>query len=242
VDDERASELAWQLAELEAAPGDPHVFAREAALREHLYWVLDQDSLRRRTQRLFDAAFSGRLVGEIRLQRRRKALLKLGNDEDADLLEVQRQLFDTANYAERTWLGSGLSFETSAGLHGIEDPAVQNRFARLVRRGAVAVVAPKALALKHAQQRRRAAYLMGYGICAWMLLVLWAMLRQREVESSFIFVYLLGTVLLAAWSTRQVLLDLKEDSAVVDAATQALRPRRVQLTSSTNKADRRTPD
>lgn len=242
MNDERASELAWRLAELEALPGDPHIFAREAALREHLYWVLDQNTLRRRIQRGFDAAFSGRLVGEIRLQRRHKALLDLGNDEDADLVEVQRHLFDTANFAERTWLGSGLSFETSAALHGIEDPAAQNRFARLVRRGAVAVVAPRALALKHAQQRRRAAYLMGHVICAWMLLVLWAMLQQREVESSFIVGYLLGTFVLAAWSTRQVLLALKEDSALVDAASRALLPRRVRLTSSTNKADRRTPD
>lgn len=236
MDDERASELAWQLAQLEGVPGDPHLFAREAALREHLYWALDQSSLRRRLQRAINAALSGRLVGEMRLQRMRQSLLRLGNDEDADLAEVQRLLFETANYAERTWLGSGLSFETSAGLHAIEDPVQQNRFARLVRRGAVAVVEPKALAVKHAKQRRRAAYLMGCGIYAWMLLVLWGMLQQGHLDSSFIVAYLFCTLLVAAWSTRQVLLDLNEDTAVVDTATQGLQPRRVGLTSATSKA------
>jgi hypothetical protein len=237
VDDERASEVAWQLAQLEAAPGDPHLFAREASLREHLYWILDQTTLRRRIQRGINAAQTGRLVGEMRLQRMRQALLRLGNDEDADPAEVQRCLFDTANYAERTWLGSGLSFETSAGLHAIEDPVQQNRFARLVRRGAVALAGPKALAVKHAQQRRRAAYLMGYSFCAWMLIVLWGMFQQGKLEWSFVVVYLVGTLLVAAWSTRQVLLDLKEDSAVVAAATQGLRPRRVKAENSATKAD-----
>jgi hypothetical protein len=235
VDDERASELAWQLAQLESASGDPHVLAREAALRGHLYWVLEQSTPRRRLQRAIQAAQSGRLVGELRLQRMRQRLLSLGNDEDADLAEVQRCVFDAASYAERTWLGSGLSFETSAGLHAIEDPIQQNRFARLVRRGAVVAAGPKTLALKYGKQRRRAAYLMGCGICAWMLLVLWAMLQQRNLESAFILAYIGCTVGLAAWSTRQVLLDLKEDSAVVAAATQGLRPRWVRTASNTNK-------
>ncbi|CAD5374234.1 hypothetical protein RA210_U50185 [Rubrivivax sp. A210] len=78
---------------------------------------------------------------------------------------------------------------------------------------------------------------MGYGICAWMLIVLWGMFQQSGVETSFVVVYLVGTLLVAAWSTRQVLLDLKEDSAVVAAATQGLRPRRVKAESSTNKAE-----
>lgn len=236
MDDERASEVAWLLAELEAAPGDPHIFAREAALREHLYWVLDQSAPRRRFQRYINAALSGRLVGEMQLQRMRRTLLKLANDEDADLAEVQRHLFDTAHFAERTWLGSGMSFETSAGLHAIEDPVQQNRFARLVRRGAIALVGPKTLAVKHAKQRRRAAYLLGYGIYTWMLLVLWGMLRQGSMESSFLVAYLLGTGIVAAWSTRQVLLDLKEDTTAVAAATRALRPRQVSSASTTNSA------
>ena len=237
MDDERASELAWQLAQLEAVPGDPHLFAREASLREHLYWILDQSSPRRAAQSCINAALSGRLGGEMRLQRMRQTLLKRGNDEDADLADVQRLLFDTANFAEWTWLGSGKSFETSAGLHAIEDPVQQDRFARLVRRGAVAVTGPKTLVVKNAAQRRRVAYLMGYAICAWMLLVLWGVLQQGDVKSSFIVVYLLGTLLVAAWSTRQVLLDLKEDGAVVDAATQGLRPHRVRSECAANKAD-----
>ena len=237
MDDERASELAWQLADLEAVPGDPHLCAREAALREHLYWILDQSTPRRRAQRCINAALTGRLGGETRLQRMRRTLLKLGNDEDADLAEVQRLLFDTANYAEWTWLGSGMSFETSAGLHAIEDPVQQNRFARLVRRGAVAVTGPKTLAVRNAAQRRRAAYLMGYALYVWMLLVLWGMLQQGDVKSSFIVVYLLGTLLVVAWSTRHVLLDLKEDRAVVDAATQGLRLRRVTSECTTSNAD-----
>ncbi len=240
MDDERASELAWQLAQLEAAPGDPHLFAREAALREHLYWVLDQSTPRRRLQRYINAALSGRLAGEMRLERRRRTLLKLGNDDGADLAEVRRLLFDTANYAERTWLGSGMGFETSAGLHAITDPVQQNRFARLVRRGAVAVSGPKALAVKHSKQRRRAAYMTGYGICAWMLLVLWGMLQQGDAEASFIVMYLLGTLLMAAWSTRQVLLDLRADIAAVEAASQGLRPRRVDSPSTTGKATPRS--
>ncbi len=184
-----------------------------------------------------NAVIAGRFLGEMRLQRMRQRLLRLGDDEDVDLAEVQRSVFGAANYAERTWLGSGMSFETSAGLHAIEDPVQQNRFARLVRRGAVVAAGPKALAVKHAKQRRRAAYLMGYGICAWMLFVLWAMLQQGNVEASFILVYLLGTVLVAAWSTRQALLDLNDDTAVVAAATQGLRPRRVKSASAMKKAD-----
>lgn len=237
MDDERASELAWQLAELEAAPGDPHLFAREAALREHLFWVVDQSTPRRRVQRAINAALSGRLLGEMRLQRMRQRLLTLGDDEEADLAEVQRGVFEAADYAERTWLGSGMRFETRAGLHAIEDPIQQNRFARLVRRGAVVTTGPKSLAVKQARQRRRAAYLMGYGFCAWMLLVLWAMLQQGNVEVSFIVAYLLGTVLVAAWSTRQVLLDLNEDTAAVAAAARGLRPRRVLSAASTKKED-----
>lgn len=235
MDDERASELAWQLAQLEAVPGDPHLFSREAALREHLYWVLDQSTLERRIQRGFNAALSGRLAGELRLQRMHQTLLKLGNDEETNLADLQHHLFQAANYAERTWLGTGVNFETSAGLYAIEDPVQQNRFARLVRRGLIDVAGPKALALKHARQRRRAAYLMGYGILAWMLLMLWAMWQQGNVEASFIFFYLLGTVLVAAWSTRKVLLALSVDTAAVAAANQGLRPRRVRSSSTTRE-------
>jgi hypothetical protein len=236
LDDERASELAWQLAQLEAAPGDPHLFAREAALRRHLYWVLDQWTTRRRLQRCVNAAVSGRLMGELRLQRRQRALLQLGSDDSADLSEVQRVLFDTANFAERTWLGAGMSFETSAGFHAITDPIQQNRFARLVRRGVVAVSGPQAMAVKNFRQRRRAAYLIGLGVCAWMLLVLWEVLQQSEPETFFVVTYLSGTLLMAVWSTRQFLLDLRADIASVETASQGLRPRRVDSPSTTGKA------
>jgi hypothetical protein len=238
MDDERASELAWQLAGQEVPPGNPLVFQREAVYREHLYWLIDQVSAHRSIWRIIDAGRSGRLIGELHLQRRWRRILKDGNQESVVLPELHRRIVEAEELSEKCWLGDHADLKTTAGLREISDASFRNRFARLVRRGAVIDQGPGTLNLRNEGGRKHAAYLLGLLVCAWLLPALWTMYRWGHDETFWVIGYLLGTAYLAAKFTRLALLDLKADTEVVAIAQRGLGPRPTDSARSSANASR----
>lgn len=136
--DDRARELAWQLAIHQLPTGSPLALKRESEYQDYLYFLLDTTERALVVRRLLSALFILRMGNEFESIRLQRAVLGLCRERGISLDTILKAIHSEIEFRERCWFGLGATEKVCATFHSISEQEQRRLFAKTIRSGQAA--------------------------------------------------------------------------------------------------------
>lgn len=211
---ERINELAIRLALLGSRRTIEDADDQIKQLEQVLLFHLRSCQPLRILARLLLAALSGRFLNCAALIGEQRALVQLAADESSQNASVLEAIAVLSKAVIRFELGRDASERHRIAYAACNIPTVRIRFAQMVRRGDIAFNRT-GLTLLRARRRRLAAYGFVSALAAGPGSVFITMAISGTIGLADLCLYLVSSILMAAYLTRGNFADLREDERVI---------------------------
>jgi len=227
MDEFRARDLAWDLAEFGAVQHSPMALPRGTEFVRYLYLLIETTTPLQCVRRMVAATLLGRQFDELEMIRRQRKVLEIGAPEDAELGQVVKAMIAERAWCETCWLGDPHGEKTKSAFYAMTDPEERARFANLMRLGAAYESNDGFQVSWHARFRT---LIVLAPVAAFVVLIapLIEIVGRAGVDNSFIVLYALFSVAFCAWVAHFVWTAREGEITAVKAADASRGPKRVE--------------